>query len=226
MEIHTKFSLLLLLLVIAAAASATSTSADSPSDSSSRTTAAAAAAPTTTNPFDFIRSCCNATLYPDVCYTSLSRYANAVYRDPAHLALVAIGVSLAWARRASDYFSKITHRADYGPDPRAAAALRDCSSAFGDAVDQMRGSLKQMRHLGMGPAGSDGRAEAVRFQLSNVQTWMSAALTNEDTCSDGFADVPNSCPVKADVCDRVSRVTKLTSNALALVNSFANSMGS
>lgn len=63
--------------------------------------------------------------------------------------------------------------------------------------------------------------ERFRFQMSNVQTWMSAALTEEETCTDGFEDVPEGT-VKTDVCDRVSYVKKFTSNALALVNSYAN----
>lgn len=57
--------------------------------------------------------------------------------------------------------------------------------------------------------------------MSNVQTWMSAALTDEETCTDGFEDVPNG-PVKSDVSAKATGVKQVTSNALALVNSFVN----
>ena len=57
--------------------------------------------------------------------------------------------------------------------------------------------------------------------MSNVQTWMSAALTNEETCTDGFEDVADGA-VKSEVCDRAENVKKLTSNALALVNCYVN----
>ncbi|KAJ8447687.1 hypothetical protein Cgig2_031741 [Carnegiea gigantea] len=191
MEPQLSNSLLSFLLLLLS--SAFSTAAAFP-------TTAPAAAPTTTNPFAFIRSSCNATLYPDVCYASLSRYADAVQRDPACLARVAIGVSLVRAHQARARFANMTGRADCGPDPRAAAALRDCRSTFSDAVSQMRDSLRQMRQLGLGPAGSGSAGEEeelIRFQLSNVQTWMSAALTNEDTCSDGFDDVEDG-PLKEE----------------------------
>lgn len=169
----------------------------------------------TTNAIDFIRTSCGTTLYPDLCYTSLSRYANAIQQNPARLAKVAISVSLAKAQRMAAYVSNISRQADYGADPRASAALHDCFTNFGDAVDEIRGSLKQMRHLS-GGAG----AESFSFQMSNVQTWMSAALTDEDTCTDGFEDVSDGS-VKTDVCDRVAKAKKFTSNALALVNSYA-----
>ncbi|KAI3453151.1 hypothetical protein Pfo_009814 [Paulownia fortunei] len=174
--------------------------------------AAPAAPSTTANATEFIRTSCETTLYPELCYHSLSGYANAVQQDPACLARVAVGVSLSRATRMSIYLANLSRQADYGADPRAAAALHDCFTVFGDAVDQIRGSLKQMRRL-------TGAGEELRFQISNVQTWMSAALTNEDTCTDGFDDVADG-PVKMDVCDRTVKVKEVTSNALALVNSY------
>ncbi|XP_027921064.1 pectinesterase inhibitor 7-like [Vigna unguiculata] len=167
---------------------------------------------------EFIRSSCNTTLYPDVCFTSLSRYANAVQQNPGQLARVAIGVSLSKAHRVASYISNLTRDADYGTSgTRAAMAVHDCFSNLGDAVDEIRGSLKQMRQIGAAGEGSG----SFLFQMSNVQTWMSAALTDEETCTDGFQDVAE-CAVKADVCNRVTNVKKFTSNALALVNSYAS----
>lgn len=171
----------------------------------------------TTSDTGFIRTSCNTTLYPDVCYTSLSRYANAVQQNPGQLARVAISVSLSKVHRTASFISNLTRDADYGGNSRAALALHDCFSNIDDAVDEIRGSLKQMRQIGAAGAGSS----SFLFQMSNVQTWMSAALTDEETCTDGFQDVPD-CPMKKDVCDRVTKVKKFTSNALALVNSYAN----
>ncbi|XP_057481547.1 21 kDa protein-like [Actinidia eriantha] len=165
---------------------------------------------------DFIRISCKATLYPDLCYTSLAGYASAVQADPDRLARLAITVSLSRARRTAQYLSNLSRTTDYGSDPRVSAALHDCSSVFGDAVDQILGSLHQMRHLG----STSVSGESLRFRMSNVQTWMSAALTNEETCTDGFEDVPD-CTVKTDVTDRVVKVKEVSSNALALVNSYA-----
>lgn len=164
---------------------------------------------------DYIRSSCKTTLYPDTCYHSLNHYATAVQQDPGRLARVAIGVSLAKAKRMSAFVSNLSREADYGAQPRAVAALHDCFSVFGDAVDQIRDSLSQMRTLG-------GSIESLRFQMSNVQTWMSAALSNEETCTDGFEDVSDDEPLKSEVCDRAGKVKEVTSNALAFINSFAN----
>lgn len=167
---------------------------------------------TTANATEFIRTSCEATQYPEMCYQSLSGYASTVQQDPARLACAGLSVSLSHAAFMSIYLANLTHQADYGADPRCGSALHDCFTLFRDAVSQIRGSLKQMRQL-------NGDGEELRFQMSNVQTWMSAALTNEDTCTDGFDGVAAG-PVKTDVCDRTVKVKEVTSNALALVNSY------
>ncbi|TKY69264.1 21 kDa protein [Spatholobus suberectus] len=164
---------------------------------------------------DFIRASCNATLYPDLCFSSLSGFAGAVQRSPASLARVAVAVALSKAHGAAAYLS---HQTAGDEDSGAGAALRDCFANLEDAVDEIRGSLRQMRRL-----RPDADSGSIRFGLSNVLTWMSAALTDEETCTDGFEDVAEG-PVKTNACDRVTRVKKFTSNALALVNGFANNL--
>ncbi|KAG6399043.1 hypothetical protein SASPL_140517 [Salvia splendens] len=149
---------------------------------------APAPAPAQANAAEFIRTNCETTQYPKLCYQSLNGYANVVQQDPARLAAVAIGVSLARATMISVYVANLSRQAE--PEPRAASALRDCFSVFSDA-------------------------------MSNVQTWMSAALTNEDTCTDGFEGVADAA-LKADVCGRAVDVKEVTSNALALVNRFVD----
>ncbi|KAG7558413.1 Invertase/pectin methylesterase inhibitor domain superfamily [Arabidopsis thaliana x Arabidopsis arenosa] len=187
---------------------------------------------TTTNDLDFIRTSCNATLYPDVCFTSLAGYASAVQDSPARLAKLAIGVSLSQAKSTAAYLSKlsrsaaVTSAARYSGDGHqtASAVIRDCVSNVEDAVDEMRGSLRQLRDMnGRGGVPAARRSvETFRFQMSNVQTWMSAALTDEDTCTDGFEDMDEGGLIKTTVCDRLEEVKRLTSNALALVNTYAN----
>ncbi|KAG2323830.1 hypothetical protein Bca4012_038103 [Brassica carinata] len=169
--------------------------------------------PTTTNDLDFIRTSCNATLYPDVCFTSLAGYAYAVQDNPARLARLAIGVSISRAKYTAAYLSKLSRSAAY-----SSAAVHDCVSNVGDAVEQMRGSLRQLREMNHRRLG----APAFRFQMSNVQTWMSAALTDEETCTDGITEEMEDGETKTAVCERIADVKRFTSNALAIVNTYAN----
>ncbi|KAF8109974.1 hypothetical protein N665_0089s0092 [Sinapis alba] len=168
---------------------------------------------------DFIRTSCNTTLYPDLCVSSLSNFSSSIHSNPTLLARAAISVTLSKSLELGSYLANVTadllksQEENVAPHhPTAAAVFHDCFENLKDAVDEMRGSMKQMRDL-----VSTGSLESFKFQMSNVQTWLSAALTDEETCTDGFKDVQDE-PRKDEVCARVDDVKKLTSNALALVN--------
>ncbi|KAF8074349.1 hypothetical protein N665_1109s0005 [Sinapis alba] len=162
---------------------------------------------------DFIRTSCNTTLYPDLCFSSLSTFANSINNDSNHLARVAISHTLSNTLHLVSYLQNT-----YGNcvDPTA-AILKDCSENLKDAVGEMRDSLAQMKEL-----VSTGSVQSFRFQMSNVKTWLSAALTNQYTCTDGFEDLHVDGSIKDDVSSRVDDVKKLTSIALALVNHYAD----
>ncbi|CAL9080620.1 unnamed protein product [Musa textilis] len=163
----------------------------------------------------FIRARCGATRYPDLCFTSLSLYAADVHRSPVRLACLASNVTLAHLLSLCSHVSAL-RKAGAG---REAAALRDCADTLGDAADQVGRTTAELVRL-QDPLE---RSE-VAWRVSNAQTWMSAALTNEDTCSDGFQDVGGggASAIEADVRRRAEKVKQYTSNALALVNSLVD----
>lgn len=172
------------------------------------------------NSTDFIRSSCGATLYPAICYSSLAGYAGSVRRSPEILALAAISVALRRVRRTSAAVSALLRR---GADPHTAGALRDCRSTLADSTDLMRRSLAELRRARPG-------AEEFGLRMSDAETWMSAALTYEDTCTDGLEEMEGGAAaeptVQTEVAAGVVDVKEMTSNALALVTSYANSHGS
>ncbi|XP_071690949.1 21 kDa protein-like [Rutidosis leptorrhynchoides] len=170
------------------------------------------------SPYDdtgYIRTSCETTRYPETCFESLSNYSRTIRNDPGRLATVAIYVALSNVTVMSNYVTNVSREIN-SVNTTETGAIRDCSSVFKDAVYEIKKSHKEIKSLGW-------TGESVRFQLSNVQTWMSAALTNEDTCVDGFENVGDS-DMKADICGRVVVVKEVTSNALALVNSYADKL--
>ncbi|XP_074588752.1 21 kDa protein-like [Curcuma longa] len=175
----------------------------------------------------FIRSRCNLTHYPDLCFASLSSYAAAVSGSLPELARVAANLTLARIRTFRTYVSALRRAGGDAALGRTAAALRDCAEQLGDAADQVCRTSNELR----GVEALVGME--VSWRVSNAQTWMSAALTYEESCSDGFHEVAaassvgsgggdSGIDVKTDICRRVMRVKQYTSNALALVNSLVD----
>nr|QIR83199.1 pectin methylesterase inhibitor 5 [Cunninghamia lanceolata] len=166
---------------------------------------------------DFVTSSCKMTPYPDVCVASLCSYSASLKckkRQP-ELVKAAVNVSLGNAQNMTAWAVTLSKKSN-GLNKKERAALDDCVENFGDTSDQIHQSLGELKHL---------RPGTFKFQMSNVQTWMSAALTNEDSCLDGFQGVGGDGRVKRLVQGQVQYDSKLISNALALVNWLASTEG-
>ncbi|KAK1378280.1 PMEI domain-containing protein [Heracleum sosnowskyi] len=160
---------------------------------------------------NFIRLSCRATLYPVLCFESLSMYATKIQQNERQLAEAALSVSLAKARFTKMFVSKLTKVS--GIRAREFRAVKDCIENMGDTIDQLSRSMKEMSQI--------RGTQDFMWHMSNVQTWVSAALTYENTCFDGFSGNFMEGNVKAAVKRRIVTVAQVTSNALALVNRFA-----
>ncbi|XP_039686438.1 pectinesterase inhibitor 3 [Medicago truncatula] len=142
---------------------------------------------------DLVHSSCIHSRYPKLCLRTLSNYTGPT-KSPLDIAQAALHISLAHAKRVSKYLRSSkseAHGSNSSLSKRQQAGLSDCKEQIADSVDELGRSLEEL-------------------QMSNALTWVSAALTDGDTCLDGN--------VRADVKKRVSDVARVTSNALYLIN--------
>ncbi|TKY55410.1 21 kDa protein [Spatholobus suberectus] len=175
----------------------------------------AVAKPPIPNPTtDFIKSSCESTSYPVACVQSLSRYANAIGQRERQLAITALSVSVSRTRSCALFVKEMGPVK--GMKPIEHNAVRECIEFMDDSVDRLSQSIRELGLL--------GKAEGNDFawHMSNVQTWVSAAMTNQKTCLDGFDGPHVDANLKAAIRPRVVDVSQITSNALSLVNRFAS----
>ncbi|XP_060178451.1 21 kDa protein-like [Lycium barbarum] len=172
---------------------------------------------TTQNPdaTNFIKISCKKCLYPTICIQSLSTYANTIQLNKQQLAHAALSVSLSKAKIASTYISMVTRIR--GLKPRELQAAKDCSNTMNDSVYQLSRSIPELGQSGK----LTSRRDEFTWHVSNVQTWISAALTDENTCLDMFNNPSMDGKIKDSVRARVFAAAQVTSNALALVYQFA-----
>ncbi|OMP02196.1 Pectinesterase inhibitor [Corchorus capsularis] len=164
----------------------------------------------------FIRTSCRTTLFPNLCFTTFSKYSTRIRGNPRFLATTGLSLALNTTRSATKTLATLSKR--HGLNRKDAAALRDCVQQLGNAVDELKDSISEMSST------RRGNNKDFRFRMSNIQTWVSAALTNEDTCMDGFSSAGkhkiNERGFKIIVRGRVRRVGRLTSIVLAFVNRY------
>ncbi|KAI4332637.1 hypothetical protein L6164_017529 [Bauhinia variegata] len=163
----------------------------------------------------YIQKACNTTRFPVLCCTTLYPFASRIKEDDVKLSKISLSLTLNATRSA--YFSisnalkqsRLTHT--------EVAVVKDCVDNIKDAVYELRQSFHSIELLG----GKDRD-----FQVSNIQTWVSAALTDEDTCIEGFNEQKVSPEVKNRIKMSVIKVARMTSNTLAFINSLTYSRSS
>jgi pectinesterase inhibitor-like protein len=189
-------------------------------------TSAARATPGEPRSIEFIKTSCSSTTYPSLCYHTLSTHASDIQTSPQLLAHTALAVTLNNTQSTSAMMAKMLQ--SRAMSPREMAAMRDCVEELGDSVDLLRKSLGEMSQL---------KGSNFYLKMDDIQTWVSAAMTNEDTCTEGFSERSSAAAnsnlknvvrgqaadsnVKNVVRGQVVNIAHMTSNALALVNSLA-----
>ncbi|KAI3505194.1 hypothetical protein L1887_27158 [Cichorium endivia] len=174
------------------------------------TTSDAAADPTAVN---YVTTSCRTTRYPSLCVRCLSRYATSIQGNDQKLAKAAISVSLNNANSTAGYISKLATSAALKPS--VYQAVKDCVNNMNNCVTSLYQSAQELQKM------AQSRGQNFEWHMSNAETWVSSALTNQNTCARGFSDGSIDGPVKDAVIRRMNYVAQLTSNALALVNRFA-----
>ncbi|KAG7998394.1 hypothetical protein I3843_01G256700 [Carya illinoinensis] len=163
----------------------------------------------------YIEASCRTTRYPTLCIKYLSSYANANIQSPEQLAHLALSVSLYRALYTKTYMLKAAKELK-ASKAKGYQAMKDCLAEINDSVEQISQSIVELRRLGHESAAV---GDDFFWHISNVETWVSAALTDVSTCLD---ELPgrNMSKLKATIKGKVLNVAQATSNALALFHRY------
>ncbi|KAH6779760.1 hypothetical protein C2S52_010997 [Perilla frutescens var. hirtella] len=165
----------------------------------------------------FIEFQCQTTLYPKLCVSCLSPYVSNFTKTLSHrqLAQTALRVTLVKAQSTRAYISGVAQKLNRTKGPEARAVM-ECLDQINDGVDQLTNCIKEAQHI-----KEDGGSSDFTWHASNVQTWMSTALTDASMCIDGFSGRAIGGRTKAMIKAKVLNLQQVTSIALALFNRFA-----
>lgn len=159
---------------------------------------------------NYLQDACSVTRYRTLCIHSLASFSSTAKTSPSKWARAGVSVTLAETKNVAQYLNKVkNYRVLRG---RYKIPVSDCIECFQNAIDQLHGSLGVLRKL---------NARNFYTQMGDVTTWLSATLTDHETCLDGFGN-PSGRQAKM-LRNRVLRSSYFTSNALALVNKLATS---
>ncbi|KAK2650584.1 hypothetical protein Ddye_018073 [Dipteronia dyeriana] len=168
----------------------------------------------------YLEASCRSTRYPALCVQCLSGYVNKTgLQSPQQLAQLALSVSLYKALYTRAYLLKVAKELKK-IKAKEYQMVQDCKEQIDSGIDQLSQSIEELHRLNQEEAFSDKSF----WHISNVETWVSAALTDATTCVDQFP-VRNMSKLKATIKGKVLNMVQVTSNALALFHHYAAKYG-
>ena len=153
-----------------------------------------------------LRTVCAVTQHPDSCFATISSLNNPPKPDPVHFYNLSLQVTIQELKNLSSLPESLIPRSN---DKRTESALRDCASLFDEAVSQLGRSFDEMK------VGPDEKVLS-EMKISDMQTWISAAMSDQETCLDGLEEMESSLVDEVKVKVRDSK--DYMSNSLAILN--------
>ncbi|KAJ0259067.1 Pectinesterase inhibitor 6 [Hirschfeldia incana] len=154
----------------------------------------------------YVKNACSVTQYQQLCFRTLWPFAIVAKNNSSKWARASVAVTITDTKQ----ILRLLLKTPVGNRERV--ALSDCRELFVDSLGNLYKSLAVLRKL---------EADVFQQQMSDLATWLSSALTDEDTCLDGFEETLIRSSTVRMIRRRASRCMQLCSNALALLNKLA-----
>ncbi|KAI5568420.1 hypothetical protein BDE02_12G013700 [Populus trichocarpa] len=151
-------------------------------------------------PTQAISKACSKTRFPALCVSSLLDFPGSMTASESDLVHISFNMTLLHLDKALYLSSGISY---VNMETHERSAFDDCLELLEDSIDALTRSLSTVSPS----SGGGGSPE-------DVVTWLSAALTNQDTCSEGFEGVNGT--VKDQMTEKLKDLTELVSNCLAI----------
>ncbi|KAK4786469.1 hypothetical protein SAY86_003158 [Trapa natans] len=156
-----------------------------------------------------IKMVCSSTDYPDTCKSTLEKATEGHPAQPKELIKVAIkatGDEVSAALKKTEKF-KFESEKEKG-------AFEDCKKLFSDAIEEINISASSIV----------GDLNHLSSKSSDLNSWLSAVRSYQETCVDGFPDGKH----KTDMKKALKTANELSSNSLAIISqisSFLSTLG-
>ncbi|KAI3766333.1 hypothetical protein L2E82_16387 [Cichorium intybus] len=156
-----------------------------------------------------VKSSCSSTLYPELCYSTITSHPDMTKKVKSQKDVIELAVNITTTAVEHSYFQikKLTTRK--GLTHRQITALHDCMEMVSETLDELHEVIKDLEEY--------QTKRSLRQHADDLKTLMSSAITNQETCLDGFSHDSADKKVRKSLEKSEERVEKMCSNALAMI---------
>jgi len=154
-----------------------------------------------------VQDACSSTLYPELCVSSVSSFPGLSDRaGPIEIVHVVLSVSIAAVEKANALARIMWTRP--GLSHRKRGALQDCLELFDETLDELYETVSNLKN---------GSCMSAPEKVNDLETLLSAAITNQYTCLDSSAR----SNLRQELQGGLMSISHLVSNSLAIVKNIA-----
>ncbi|KAJ8448301.1 hypothetical protein Cgig2_025225 [Carnegiea gigantea] len=182
-----------------------------------------------------LKSSCSSTRYPDLCYDAVaSAPSHMVQKISTQKDVIELSLNLTTITVEHNFFTveKIIKTRSQNLTPRERNALHDCLETIDDTLDDLRQAIQDVASY---PSNNDNSNnnnnnnkkinpsyKSLKNYADDIKTLISSAITNQETCLDGFSHDDADRHVRAALERGQVHVEKMCSNALAMIKNLTD----
>lgn len=163
-----------------------------------------------------LRSSCSSTLYPELCFSTIAANPSLAAGISTQKDVIEAALNLTTLAVEHAYFNiKRIEKKRKGLTAREKVALHDCLENIDETLDELRTSYDDLKAY---PSSKKNISE----QADDLKTLLSATITNQESCLDGFSHDKADKKVRTVLEKSFDHVEKMCSNALAMICNMTN----
>ncbi|CAH9130236.1 unnamed protein product [Cuscuta epithymum] len=159
-----------------------------------------------------VKSSCSNTLYPELCVSTIATSpAAGKHKITSRKDVIRLSLNITVTTVEHNFFTieKIVNTTGGRLTPRERTALHDCLEMVGETLDELHQAAVDLENY---PAAN----KSLKLHADDLKTLMSSAITNQESCVDGFSHDGADESVREALSAGLSHVEKMCSNALAM----------
>ncbi|XP_021720377.1 pectinesterase-like [Chenopodium quinoa] len=171
-----------------------------------------------------LKSSCSSTRYPDLCYSAIaSAPSTTTTKISTQKDVIAASLNLTTRAVEHNYFTVenlITTRKNL--TVRERNALHDCLVSIDETLDELRMTLQDLLNYQHNDNNNNKGGKSLKNYADDMKTLISSAITDQETCLDGFSHNDADRHVRETLQSGQVHVEKMCSNSLAMIKNMTD----
>ncbi|KAK1358564.1 Pectinesterase [Heracleum sosnowskyi] len=162
-----------------------------------------------------LKTSCSSTLYPDLCYSTLASVPGMSKKITSQKDVIeqALNITHQVVEQTYTKIKKLSMRKHLSK--REKVALNDCLEMIDETLDELQETAEELEKY-------SSTKKSLKEHASDLKTLISSAITNQESCIDGFSHDGADKKIRKELLASEHHVEKMCSNALAMICNMTN----